>query len=83
MGLHHMFWAHRAHFVTVMQATLCAKPHMLLHDLQSTPQAKALPIHNYSSILKPLGARTALLVDLRAEPNGLQKFKRRTNSEGV
>ena len=64
MGLHQIFWSHHSGFVTLLQTTLHAQPIALVHDLQHTLPASAVPIRNYLSILTQLCTGTALHVEL-------------------
>ena len=70
MGLHPMFWAHRARFVTMMQNTLRARPNTMGCDLSRELPSRAVPIRNYLAILTQLGACTALHVELPPRPAG-------------
>ena len=68
IGLHQMVWAHRAHFVTMVQNTLCARPGSIGYNLNRKLPSRAVPIRNYLAILSQLGACTALHVELPPRP---------------
>ena len=59
MGLHQLFLAHRARFITMVQNTLRSTC-----NLGCELPSRAVPIRNYLAILTQLGARTALHVAL-------------------
>ena len=70
MGLHQLFWAHRAHFTTMVQNTLRSRPGSIGGDLSKELPSRAVPIRNYLAILTQLGARTALHIALPPRPAG-------------
>ena len=70
MGLHQLFWAHRARFTTMVQNTLRSRPGSIGCDLSKELPSRAVPIRNYLAILTQLGARTALHIALPPRPAG-------------
>ena len=48
MALHQLFWAHRAHFTTMVQDTLCSRPGSIGCDLSKELPSRAVPIRNYA-----------------------------------
>ena len=70
MGLLQLFWAHRAHFTTMVQNTLRSRPGSIGCNLSKELPSRALPICNYLAILIQLGARTALHMALPPRPAG-------------
>ena len=70
MGLHQLFWAHRARFITMVQNTLRSRPGSIGCDLSKELPSRAVAIRNYLAILTQLGARTALHIALSPRPAG-------------
>ena len=70
MGLHQLFWAHKARFTTMVQNTLRSRPGSIGCDLSKEPPSRAVPIRNYLAILTQLGACTALHMALPPRPVG-------------
>ena len=70
MGLHQLFWAHRARFTTMVQNTLRSRPESIGCNLSKELPSRAVPIRNYLAILTQLGARTALHIALPPRPAG-------------
>ena len=70
MGLHQLFWAHRARFITMVQNTLRSCPESIGCNLSKELPSRAVPIRNYLAILTQLGARTALHIALLLRPAG-------------
>ena len=70
MGLHQLFQAHKAHFITMVQNTLRSHPGSTGCDLSKELPPRAVPIRNYLAILTQLGARTALHVVIPPRPAG-------------
>ena len=70
MGLHQLFWAHRARFTTMVQNTLRSRPGSIGCDLSKDLPSRAVPIRNYLAILTQLGPRTVLHIALPPRPAG-------------
>ena len=70
MGLHQLFWAHRARFTTMVQNTLRSRPGSIGCNLSKELPSRAVPTRNYLAILTQLGARTALHIALPPRPAG-------------
>ena len=51
MGLHQLFWAHRARFTTMVQNTLRSRPGSVGCDLSKELPSRAVPIRNYLAML--------------------------------
>ena len=64
MGLHQLFSAHRAWFITMLPNMLRSRPRSIGCDLSKELPSRAVPIRNYLAILMELGARTALHIAL-------------------
>ena len=62
MGLHQLFWAHRARFITMVQNTLRSRPGSIGRDPNKEVPSRAVSICNYLARLTQLGVRTALHV---------------------
>ena len=86
MGLHQLFWAHRAHLITMVQNTLRSLPGSIGCDISQKLPSGAVHVRNYLAILNPLGARTALHVALpprpARDPNSLTPKALMTASSG-
>ena len=70
MGLHHLFRAHRACFITTVQNTLHSHPGSIGCDISTEYLSRAVSIRNYLAVLTQLGARTALHIALPPRPAG-------------
>ena len=70
MGLHQLFWAHRARFTTMVQNTLRSRLGSIGCDLSKELPSQEVPIRNYLAILTQLGARTALHIALPPRQGG-------------
>ena len=68
MGLHQLFWAHRARFITMVQNTLRSHPGSIGCDVNQELPSRAVRICNYLAVLTQLGARTAVQVALPPPP---------------
>ena len=51
MGLHQLFWAHRARFTTMVQNMLLPRPESIGCNLSKELPSRAVPIRNYLAIL--------------------------------
>ena len=70
MGIHQLFWAHRARLTAMVQNTLRSRPGSIGCDLSKELPSRAVPIRNYLAILTQLGACTALHIALPPRPAG-------------
>ena len=70
MRLHQLFWAHKAHFITMVQNALRSRPGSIGYGLSKKLPSRVVPICNCMAILTQLSARTALHIALPPRPAG-------------